>query len=249
MFESFWVEQLVIFLIYLFFKLLGTVAGTGGGLTTPAMVALGYPPKVSIGTGYISSIGRSGISLFKFYKEGLVDMRKFAPYVAISIIAALIGVNILVSIDTDIFKKLIGYAVLVVVPLSFSGLAGLESKNVSKFSKYFSYVIHFFAYLVSQVVGSGTGIINSINYIRLAGMSMLETSAIKSMTGVIISPLSFAILWYKGFVKIEWIPVMLLGGVIGGYIGSHIAIKKGNKFVRAMLIVVALSSAVRIILS
>ena len=45
-----------------------------------------------------------------------------------------------------------------------------------------------------------------------------------------------------------WIPALLLGSVIGGYLGAHLAIVKGNKLIKRSFEVVTLLIGVKLII-
>ncbi|MDH5257179.1 MAG: sulfite exporter TauE/SafE family protein, partial [Gammaproteobacteria bacterium] len=46
----------------------------------------------------------------------------------------------------------------------------------------------------------------------------------------------------------EWLPALILGSLIGGYIGAHLAITKGNKWIKVIYEIITISIGIKLIL-
>jgi uncharacterized membrane protein YfcA len=49
-------------------------------------------------------------------------------------------------------------------------------------------------------------------------------------------------------VKWEWLPALLLGSLLGGYLGAHLAIIKGNRAIKRLFEVVTLLVGIKLII-
>ena len=52
-----------------------------------------------------------------------------------------------------------------------------------------------------------------------------------------------------GTVAWDWMPALLAGAVIGGYLGSHLAIRKGNLWIKRAFEIVTILIGLKLILS
>jgi hypothetical protein len=51
-----------------------------------------------------------------------------------------------------------------------------------------------------------------------------------------------------GDIRWDWLPALLVGFLLGGYIGSHLAIKHGNQWIKRVFEVVTLLISIKLIL-
>ena len=248
-FDNFWLDQAFIFLSYLAINIVGSIAGGGIGLIVPILVSLGYPAKGISATGKIGGWGNGLSSTINYWRKGYIDLREFWPYILLSFTGAAIGTAVFIWVDPEVYKKVIGYSVIAMIPFLIAGKHGLKNRSVNRIRRYLGYILALITEFIVFFVGSGTGIFITLNHIRVAGFEMLKSNALKRFTGIFIIPFMMVPLFLNDLIIIKYIPAMFLGGLLGGYVGSKIAIKKGNKFVKTVLIIITLISAVRIILS
>jgi uncharacterized protein len=51
-----------------------------------------------------------------------------------------------------------------------------------------------------------------------------------------------------GEVRWDWLPALLLGSLIGGYLGAHLAILKGNRWIKRIFETVTVLVGVRLVI-
>ena len=51
-----------------------------------------------------------------------------------------------------------------------------------------------------------------------------------------------------GNIQWDWLPALLLGSLIGGYIGAHLAITKGNRWIKRAFEIITLCVGVKLII-
>jgi uncharacterized membrane protein YfcA len=79
------------------------------------------------------------------------------------------------------------------------------------------------------------------------GLTFIEANALDKLIWLINPVISVIIFALKGIIYYQIGIVLLLGMVIGGYLGAHTAIKKGNKFVKLAFSVVVIASAIKLL--
>ena len=96
--------------------------------------------------------------------------------------------------------------------------------------------VYFFASLHAGVLQVGSGFIKMFSLMNLRRVPALQAAA-NSFTGSFpIAIISALVLLYVGLVDIQLGLALLGGNLVGAHLGSKIAIKKGNDFVKYMLL-------------
>lgn len=229
-------ELLILFgLINVLASALSGASGGGGGLiTTPLLVTMGVSPATAIATAKFSGLGVSFGASARFFKEKITDPRTVIIFSILSGIGAILGSILLVHLrDYQAFLEnamAIGILVLGIPLLYFKNL-GLETKQTSKIMKIIGGVLLTFGVLLQVVLSSGIGSLQLIILMGLFGMTAMTASATRRAMQLTVATLSLGIFIAAGLVDYRIGLVSLATALLGGYIGAHIAIKKGNKFV------------------
>jgi hypothetical protein len=80
---------------------------------------------------------------------------------------------------------------------------------------------------------SGTGLFVTIWLIQWFGLDYRRAvSYTLVLVGVFWNGSGALTLGYLGNIRWSWLPALLLGSVLGGYIGAHLAIVKGNRWIK-----------------
>src|SRR5262245_21971320 len=96
------------------------IAGGGGLITLPALLAAGLPAHQALGTNKGQSMWGSGAALVAFWRADRVDRKQAAYTFPIGFVGALAGATVVSAIDKNALKPivivmLIGAAVLLVM--------------------------------------------------------------------------------------------------------------------------------------
>lgn len=228
------VELIIFGIVNTFIMTLSGVAGGGAGLfTAPFLIALGINPLTAITTSKITGLGAAMGAGAKYHREKILDLKTQATFMAIGGIGAIIGSSALVkfSAHEEVIQNLLGYVILLVgLPLLFSKNLGLESKIRSRRSKSAGFVA---IAVVSVVASALSGIATAYLLIMMFffGMTAINASVAKRSTQFVAAIVSLIVFTSAGFLDYKLGLVALVTSVLGSYLGAHIAIKKGNKFV------------------
>jgi uncharacterized protein len=87
-------------------------------------------------------------------------------------------------------------------------------------------------------VGPGTGSLLVFGFVSIIGYNFMTASAISKIVNVIADLSSLVFFVVKGFVLYKIAIPMMLCNVAGSYLGSKLAILRGNQFIRQVFLVV-----------
>ncbi len=243
------VAALLIFLVGVFASFIGGMLGGGGSLISiPALTFLGLPPSIAVATNRFGCVGGAASSIFKFAKAKQILLKYVLPLTIISVIGSVIGAKILIEFNEDLLSKVMGILILIILPFTFlKRELGLKRKIVSKYYKIFGFIIYFGVAIYDGFFGAGAGIIAVFLLIFTFGLTYIEANATEKIPwflNVVVSTIIFAV---YGLINYVYGLFILAGMIVGGYLGAHVAIKKGNYFVKTLFSIIVIVSALKLI--
>ena len=224
------------------------MAGGGGLITLPALMAVGVPPVAAVGTNKLqSTIGTTGACI-AFARKGHLDYRTVVRPVVAAFVGSLGGAWLLQRVSPSILAGLMP-ALLVLIAGYFTFARGISAKD--KASRAGPAVI---ALLVGVVgfydgfFGPGAGAFYATIFLALAGLGLVRATAhakaanlASNVAGLGALILGGHVLWLAGL-------TMACGSMIGGQIGSHLAMRFGGRIIRPLLIVMSLALTAKLLI-
>jgi len=86
-------------------------------------------------------------------------------------------------------------------------------------------------------------------FIIIKQRNLMEATAATKILNFTSNLASFLVFQSKGFVIIELALIMAIAQIIGAYVGSKLAIKNGEKFVRPVIVFISIVLSIRILTS
>jgi uncharacterized membrane protein YfcA len=246
-------KELIIFgAVNLLAAILSGASGGGGGLiSTPLLVILGLSPAQAIATAKFGGFGISLGASSRFFREKITDGKTVAIFAAAGAVGALIGSLTLVhfSGNAEVLQKLMGYVLLMVgVPMLYLRRLGLHPRPRPLWFKVIGGILIFVTIMLQAALSSGTASAQTLIFISFFGMRALVASATKRAMQLAVASVSLTVFIIAGLVDYKFGAVALVTSWVGGFIGTHIAIKKGDGFVVNLFAVTTILLALELIL-
>lgn len=231
---------------------LSGVAGGGGGLiSTPFLVLLGLPPSTAISTAKFGGFGLSVGSSARFFKEKITNKRTLVFFSALSVIGAVIGSLLLVEFSgyEAMLERIMGAIILLAgIPLLYFKNMGLKTKSTSWIAKLNGSVLLLVVLVLHAAIGSGIGMLQLVILMSCFGMTAIVASATRRIMQLIVTSISLVVFIAAGLVDFQFGFVAMTTPLVGGFIGTHLAIKKGNKFIVNLFAIISAVLAIQLIL-
>jgi uncharacterized membrane protein YfcA len=241
---------LVTFLVTLFTGLLSGMSGGGGGVVViPYFIAIGMPPASALATAKFGALGTSLGSLTAFKGKGMVDRRYIAPFMVITFLCALVSAWLIPQIDSKVFEKIIGVALLLMLPTLFINKAAFQPGSRTRAWVVVGFVAYTIFSFVQTLLGSGIGTMLVLVLMYLFGMDVLHATATKRVTQSVQAAVLFVLLAIQGLVVWAHGLAAIVGSAVGTHFGTYVALRGGTKFVKVMLAVVVFISGVSLLLA
>ncbi len=239
----------IVFLIGFISSLLAGITGTGASfIAIPSLILTGLPIQTAIATRRFAGLGEESIAIFQFIKEKLINWRVGAIIALLTTIGTIIGTNILININEDLAYKILGIAMFIALPFLFSnnGL-GIKKRETKKHQKILGYFLYFITETIESFIAVVGSAFTTIILVGLMGLTYLEANATKKISSVLMAIIGSIIFAYYGLINYQYGIVLLIGMTIGSFIGTKIAIKKGNKFIRLIFSILVAIFAIKLI--
>lgn len=226
------------------------IAGGSGLITIPAYMIAGLNPHVLLGTNKFASVAGTSMSTFTFAKSDKIKWDLMLKLMPFSFIGAAIGVKTVLKVSSTILQPiilviLIAVGIYTMVKKEIGLVDEYKGYNKSKLSKgmFFAFVLGFY----DGFFGPGTGTFIIFVLIKLMGFSFVNASANSKVLNLSSNVMSLVLFAING--KIDYkiaVPVAMFM-MAGAAIGSRMAIKNGNSFVKPIFIIMALAAAAKVL--
>lgn len=237
-----------IFLIGLVSSFFGTMVGGGTLLSLPLLIIAGLPPQVAIATERFGGLGQTTASFLKFSGSKKIVWKYVTLLTVISLAGSLIGSNILIKTDPRRLHSVVGLTLIFLLPLIFlKPDLGIQNVKTSKNKIVAGSLIYFLIQTFAAFFGGGTGILASFILMFFFGLTIIESTATKIIPWFFLSTSSLAIFALNGIVNYKIGAILLMGMVLGGYTGAHVALKKGDAWVRRLFSVLVFISTLKLL--
>ncbi|QDT44822.1 hypothetical protein Pan241w_49380 [Gimesia alba] len=249
-----WWQNLLLAGVGILAGILNVLAGGGSLIVMPTMVFLGIPGAVANGTIRIAILGQNLTAIAGFRHKGFSDFRLSFSLALCALPGAFLGAFLGSKLNNTWFNRVLAIVMLGVLvwmilskrkkkatPDTPEATSSAESDSNSQ-----PPAIHhentLTGHLLMVLAGFYGGFIQAgIGFILIAIMNgamkidLLRTNMHKVFIVAMYTLAAIGIFAWQG--KIDWVTgfILMLGMSAGGWIGSNLAVKKGESFIRAVL--------------
>lgn len=247
----------VVFAVGIVAGCINTLAGGGSLLTLPILIFMGLPASVANGTNRLAIVVQSMFAVAGFKRKGVTNFRVSLLLSGPAIGGAILGAHIAVDISDALFKRIL--AILMVCILGFILWDPLRRmygtiEHTSPVTRMCGgrrialMGVFFFIGVYGGFIQAGIGFLIIATLTTLWRLNLIETNSHKVF--IVGMNALCALLIFAFYGKIYW-PIGLAlsaGNGLGGWIGSHLAVSKGERFTRFILTVCVIAMAVKLFL-
>jgi uncharacterized protein len=241
------------FAIFLFFAgvlggALNAVAGGGSFIAFPALLFTGVPPIPANATNTIALWTGAAASGGAYRKRLDIPRRVMIPLLAASLVGGLIGALLLLRTPAHTFMRVLPWLTLGATLLFAFGkkLAGGRGSvfehqiehQASPAALAGTTLFQFCVAVYGGYFGGGMGIV-MLAMLAAVGMTDIHSmNALKSVMAFVINGVAVVTFILAGAVYWKHGIAMILGAIVGGYLGAHYAQKVPQASIRMFVVLV-----------
>ncbi len=225
------------------------IAGGGGLIMMPALLFAGVPPINALATNKLQSMFGTATACANYSRQGLVDWRDHKGTIALVFAGASGGVIAVQAIDPGALRLIIPLLLIAVALYVIASPRMTDDDAHQRISARGYGPVAALIGAYDGFFGPGTGSFFTATLVGLRGAGLTRATALTkvfNLTSNVASVLFFALggkmLWLLGL-------SMAGGAMIGGYLGSHTAIRFGARIIRPLLVTLSLGLTARLLWS
>ncbi|MCB1791222.1 MAG: sulfite exporter TauE/SafE family protein [Gammaproteobacteria bacterium] len=246
-------EQFILFFVSLLANLFSAFAGGGAGLLQlPALIFLGLPFGVALATHKIASVALGIGATLRHLREGGLKRRFVVFIIATGVPGVLLGASLILRVPGRYAEIALGTLTIGLGLYSIvKGSMGLveEPRNRSGSGLWWGGAVLFLIGVLNGSLTSGTGLFVTLWLVRWFGADYRQAVAYTLvLVGIVWNGSGAIALGILGEVRWEWLPALLLGSLLGGYAGAHLAILKGNRWIKRAFEAITLLVGIKLVL-
>jgi len=244
--------------------LVDAIAGGGGLLTVPALLAAGLPPHLALGTNKGQSVFGSGSAMVKYWRSGLVDPVRARAAFPLGLLGSACGATLVLAVPAARLKPIV--LVLLAGAALFIGLrrsaptpprepaqapgvpAPRSAPNRESARPVVAGLIALAIGAYDGFFGPGTGTFLIVAFVALLGDGLARASASAKVVNFASNLAALGLFAWRGVVVWPVALPMAAGQLLGAWIGAHLAVRRGDALVRRVAVLSALALAVKLAL-
>jgi uncharacterized protein len=224
-----------------------SIAGGGGLIIMPVLLFAGVAPLDALGTNKLQSVFGTTVALRNYWRSGLVDWKAHRLLVPLAFAGSGIGALLVQLIRARTLSLvipllLVGAALYVLISPRMTDDDAQQRVSASGYLPIGSAIGFYDGFF-----GPGAGTFYTTSLVALRGYGLTRATAVTKLVNLAsagASLLLFALgghlLWLLGL-------CMAAGAMLGGWIGSHSALRFGARLIRPLLVAISLGLTARLL--
>ncbi len=230
---------------------LNVMAGGGSLLTVPVMVFMGIPGPVANGTNRIAILAQNLTAISTFFRRGFSDFRLSLSLAACALPGAIAGAFTGVHLEGEWFERLLALVmvgVMLVMHFDKGTRDASADHQPDRRQLINGHLLMIAAGFWGGFIQIGVGFILMPILNRVMGLDLVRTNMHKVFIVAVYT--TAALLVFASQVEMLWLvgAALALGNSIGGYLGAHFTVTRGEKLIRTVLNIVLILFIIKLLL-
>lgn len=247
-------NQIILFVVSLVANLFSAMAGGGAGLLQlPAIIFLGLSFTTALATHKVASVALGVGATVRHLKDSHLE-RRFAFFILLTGLPGVtLGALVILSVPDRAAELALGVMTVGLAVYSFLqpqlGLV-FEPKHRDSSGYFLGGIVMFLIGVLNGSLTSGTGLFVTIWLVKWFGLDYKRAVAYTLiLVGLFWNATGAFTLGILGTIQWDWLPALLLGSFIGGYLGAHISISRSNHLIKRVFELMTLLVGLKLIFS
>jgi uncharacterized protein len=224
-----------------------SIAGGGGIISLPALLAAGLPPHLALGTNKLQGSFGSMTAAVNYSRKGLVSLREIPAGVAFTALGALAGTMTVQVLSAQFLQHII------LILLGGVFLYTLFSPDLGRLDRRPALAAPVFFACAGLTLGfydgffgPGTGSFWAIALVTMLGLNLKKATAHTKIFNFTSNIVALGGFFAGRHVVVAAGLLMGAGQMLGAFIGSRLVIQKGTGFVRVFFLVVVAATIIKL---
>lgn len=222
-----------------------TLAGNGSLLTLPVLILLGLPANVANGTNRVGVLLQNVVAVTTFRRHGALDTTGAWRLVAPAVLGSLVGAALAVDLNEALLRKIIAALMLVMLGIMLLKPERWMAEHPGErwLPAWAELAMVFAIGVYGGFIQAGVGIFLVTGLVLGSGFTLVTANALKNLIVLILTVAALAVFVVNDQVRWELGLLLAAGQATGAWVAVRMAVKRGARFVRSIVIVVIVVAA------
>ena len=240
----------VLFILAFTAGFIDSVVGGGGLIQLPALlINLPNTPLATLfGTNKIAALSGTSVAAYHYSKKVTFNYKLLFFIASFSFSASFLGAMLLSYLDANTLKPLILVILIIIAIYTFlkKDLGSVQTKTLSLNKQlFYGSIIGTIVGFYDGFFGPGTGSFFVLGFVMILGFEFVTASAYSKIINCVTNISALVVFISHGNYILELAILMAIGNILGSLIGSKMALKKGNKFIRFFFLIIVIIMIIR----
>lgn len=220
---------------------LSTMSGGGSSvIAIPIFLSLGISFPLALAAQKLSQVFWVLPAGYNYLKGKKIDWLFLILFSLLGMVGVYLGVRFVLASHQRTLEIIVGVIILVLVSYTyFDKNLGLREHIVaSPWRRMLAYPTALVMGFYESILGSGNGILFAIVSFFTRGFDFTDALGYNYVIAFPWVTFAAVFLMYQGYFDVRIMTPVVLGSLAGGYLGSKLGRYKGNKFIKAVFVIV-----------
>ena len=237
----------VLFFAGILSGIVNAVAGGGGLISLPALLAVGIPPQIALGTNKFQASFGHFTSAAYYLRHDVVTLKSTRLGIIFTVIGAAAGSYAVQRIDNSLLSQILPFLLLAVLAYTIVTPAAEETARPARMNGILLFVIGGIVFgFYDGFFGPGIGSFWVTTLIFFQGFDLTKSIGYSKVMNSTSNLVALALFFMGGMVWLAAGFVMAAGQVTGAWVGSRLVVKRGASFIRPLYICIVLLMTIKL---
>ena len=246
-------DSILLFVISFLANAFSAFAGGGAGLLQlPVLIFLGLPFSVALATHKLATVALGIGATSRHFREGTLNWRFSLLILSSGMPGVIFGAIIIVQVPERPAELALGILTIGLGLYSvFNKNLGQKEHDIAKtwFHSLIGFIVLFLIGILNGSLTSGTGLFVTLWLVRWFRLDYKTAVAYTLvLVGLFWNGAGAVTLGLQGPIRWDWLPILVVASILGGYVGAHYAITAGNQWIKRVYEVVTLLVGIKLII-
>ena len=234
--------------------ILNVIAGGGSLITLPSMILMGVPESLANGSNRLAILAQNVSAVSGFRKQGFSDFKLSLTLALASVPGAYLGARAGVLIRGELFNQILAGVMLCVIllmarkPVKPAVTSTKSEEPLSRTRLVWGHVAMVGVGFYGGFIQAGVGFLMMAVLHKVLRLDLVRVNMHKVFIVGVFTAVAFVVFLSHG--KVWWLLgiAVAVGNSLGGWVGSHLTVTKGETFIRRVLLIALFVMAMKLIL-
>jgi uncharacterized membrane protein YfcA len=213
------------------------IAGGGGLVTLPALLAAGLPPHLALATNKGQAVFGAVSSATRYARHGAIDRARAPAAFALGFLGSALGAWAQLAVRPAVLRPLV-ILLLVVSAVVVAWPRHARSRPPLANAALWGAVAALVLGGYDGFFGPGVGTMLIVAFVLVYGDGLIAASGNAKVVNLASNLAAFALFAWRG--NIVWAIALPMGAanLAGAWTGAHVAVRRGDRFIRLVVLAV-----------